>query len=94
MQLLDQINYFLECSTNLVFFGKFKPTSPWQFQEMEDKTELQPEDDDIDSLFDWAVSTFNSGGIDLTDYTATLKGKKITTVSDGNTTINLEVNND
>lgn len=61
---------------------------------MEDKTELQPEDDDIDSLFDWAVSTFNSGGIDLTDYTATLKGKKITTVSDGNTTINLEVNND
>jgi hypothetical protein len=31
LQLLDRINYFLECSTNLVFFGKFKPTSPWQF---------------------------------------------------------------
>ncbi|HEY9634865.1 MAG TPA: hypothetical protein V6D14_15790 [Coleofasciculaceae cyanobacterium] len=31
MQLLDRINYFLECSTNLIFFGKFKPTSPWKF---------------------------------------------------------------
>jgi hypothetical protein len=31
MQLFDRINYFLECSTNLVFFGKFKPTSSWKF---------------------------------------------------------------
>jgi hypothetical protein len=31
MQVLDRINYFLECSTNLVFFGKFHPTSPWKF---------------------------------------------------------------
>jgi hypothetical protein len=31
MQLLDRLNHFLECSTNLIFFGKFKPTSPWKF---------------------------------------------------------------
>jgi hypothetical protein len=31
VQLLDQFNYFLECLTNKVFFGKFEPTSPWQF---------------------------------------------------------------
>jgi hypothetical protein len=31
MQLLDRFNYFLECTSNLIFFGKFKPTSPWKF---------------------------------------------------------------
>jgi hypothetical protein len=31
MQWLDQINYFLECMTNRIFFGKFAPTSPWKF---------------------------------------------------------------
>jgi hypothetical protein len=31
MQLLDRLNHFLECATNLMFFGKFKPTSPWKF---------------------------------------------------------------
>jgi len=30
MQVLDQINYFLECTSNLIFFGEFKPTSPWK----------------------------------------------------------------
>lgn len=61
---------------------------------MDEADELPLEDDEIDGLFDWAVSTFNSGGTDLTDYTATLKGKKIKAVSDGNTTIDLEANND
>lgn len=55
---------------------------------------VQPEDDDIDGLFDWAVDIFNSGGTDLNSYTATIKDKKIKTVSDGNTTINLDANND
>jgi hypothetical protein len=59
-----------------------------------DEAELPIDDDEIDGLFDWAVSTFNSGGTNLNDYTATLKGKKIMTVSDGNRTINLETNND
>jgi hypothetical protein len=31
MQLIDRLNYFLECSSNWVLFGKFKPTSPWKF---------------------------------------------------------------
>jgi len=31
MQVLDRFNYFLECTSNLIFFGKFKPTSPWSF---------------------------------------------------------------
>lgn len=61
---------------------------------MKNKTEVQPEDDDIDGLFDWAVDIFNSGGTDLNSYTATIKDKKIKTVSDGNTTINLEANDD
>lgn len=62
---------------------------------MKNKTEVPPEeDDDIDRLFDWAVNTFTSGGTDLNSYTATIKDKKIKSVSDGNTTINLEANND
>jgi hypothetical protein len=61
---------------------------------MNEETELQPEDDDIDGLFDWAVDIFNSGGTDLNSYTATIKDKIIKTVSDGNTTINLEANDD
>ncbi len=59
-----------------------------------DEDELPLKEDEFDGIFDWAVSTFNSGGIDLSEYTATIKGKKITTVSDGNTTIKLEGNND
>jgi hypothetical protein len=31
MQLFDRLNYFLECMTNRIFFGKFQPTSPWEF---------------------------------------------------------------
>jgi hypothetical protein len=31
MQLFDRLNYFLECMTNRIFFGKFQPTSPWKF---------------------------------------------------------------
>jgi hypothetical protein len=31
MQLLDHLNYFLECSTNWLVFGQFKPTSPRNF---------------------------------------------------------------
>ena len=31
VQLLDRLNNFLECTTNLIFFGKFEPTSPWNF---------------------------------------------------------------
>jgi hypothetical protein len=31
MQVLDRINYFLECTSNLIFFGEFKPTSPGKF---------------------------------------------------------------
>jgi hypothetical protein len=31
MQLIDRINYFLECTSNLIFFGEFKPTSPRHF---------------------------------------------------------------
>jgi hypothetical protein len=31
MQLLDRFNYFLECTSNLILFGKFKPTSPGNF---------------------------------------------------------------
>jgi hypothetical protein len=60
--------------------------------------ELEPEqtedEDDIAGLFDWAVNIFNSGGTDLKDYTATLKQGTVTTVSDGNTTITLEVSHD
>jgi hypothetical protein len=54
----------------------------------------EAEDDEIDGFFDWAVTTFNSGGTDLNDYTATLKGETIKSISDGNTTINLETNNE
>ncbi len=62
---------------------------------MDDESELNAEDDDdIDGLFDWAVSAFNSGGTDLKDYTATLKNGTVTTVSDGITTITFEVPND
>jgi hypothetical protein len=52
------------------------------------------EDDDIDGLFDWAVTTFNSGGTNLKKYTATLNQGTVKTVSDGQKTINLEANND
>jgi hypothetical protein len=31
MLLLDRFNYFLECTSNLIFFGEFKPTSPRHF---------------------------------------------------------------
>jgi hypothetical protein len=31
VQLFDHLNYFLECTSNLIFFGKFQPTSPWKF---------------------------------------------------------------
>ncbi len=55
---------------------------------MDDETELQTEDDDdIDGLFDWVVNTFNSGGTDLKDYTATLTNGTLTSVSDGITTL-------
>ncbi len=47
-----------------------------------DEDEDVLEDDDIDGLFDWAVNTFNSGGTDLKDYTATLKDGVLTTESD------------
>jgi hypothetical protein len=61
---------------------------------MDEDDELPLDDDEIDGLFDWAISTFNSGGIELSDYTATLKGRTIKTVSDGITTITFEVPND
>jgi len=54
---------------------------------MDEEIELQTEDDDVDGLFDWAVDTFNSGGTDLKDYTATLDNGTLTSVSDGTTTI-------
>ncbi len=61
---------------------------------MDEDEEMTLEDDEIDGLFDWAISTFNSGGLELSDYTATLKGRTIKTVSDGITTITFEVPND
>jgi hypothetical protein len=55
---------------------------------MDEENELQTEDDDeIDGFFDWAVKTFNSGGTDLKDYTATLDNGTLSSVSDGTTTI-------
>lgn len=56
---------------------------------MDDEEELTQtkDDDDIDGLFDWAVTTFNSGGTDLTNYTATLDEGTLASVSDGTTTI-------
>ena len=61
---------------------------------MDEDEEMTLKDDEIDGLFDWAISAFNSGGIELSDYTATLKGRTIKTVSDGITTITFEVPND
>ncbi len=61
---------------------------------MDEDDELPLDDDEIDGLFDWAISTFNSGGLELSDYTATLKNGTVTTVSDGITTITFEVPND
>ena len=61
---------------------------------MDEDDELPLDDDEIDGLFDWAISTFNSSGTDLSNYTATLKGRTIKTVSDGKTTITFEVPND
>ena len=53
----------------------------------ENELEFEPEDDDIDGLFDWAVTTFNSGGTDLKDYTATINNGTLVSVSDGTTTV-------
>jgi hypothetical protein len=56
---------------------------------MDDENEPEAmEDDDVDGLFDWAVDTFNSGGTDLNEYTTTLTKGKLTSLSDGNTTVN------
>jgi hypothetical protein len=50
--------------------------------------ELEVEDE-TDDLFGWVVETFNSGGTNLNDYTCTLNGEKVTSVSDGNQTVPL-----
>jgi hypothetical protein len=61
---------------------------------MDEDEDFLGDDNEIDGLFDWAVSTFSSGGTNLTQYTATLNQGTVTTVSNGKTTINLEANND
>jgi hypothetical protein len=61
---------------------------------MDEDEDFLEDDDEIDGLFDWAVSTFNSGGTNLKQYTATLKEGTVTKVADGQTTIKLEANNE